>query len=42
MLVYIGLTVLFSAVLLFAVVEVMNIFDTSPTEDERCRGGHDF
>lgn len=42
MLAYIGLTVLFSAMLLFAVVGVMNIFDTSPTEDERCRGGHDF
>lgn len=42
MLAYIGLIVLFSVMLLFAVVEVVNIFDTSPTEDERCRGGHDF
>ena len=39
---YIGLVVLFSAMLLFVVVEVMNMLDTSPTEDERCRGGHDF
>lgn len=39
---YISLTVLFSVVLLLVVVEVMNILDPSPTEDERCRGGHDF
>ena len=39
---YIGLVVLFSAMLLFVVVEIMNMLDTSPTEDERCRGGHDF
>ena len=24
------------------VVGIYNIFDTSPTKDDRCRGGHDF
>ncbi len=35
--------IIIAAVAITAIgVFISNLFDTSPTQDDRCRGGHDF